>query len=816
MSSPQDDILIRRVQEALSLSEERFKLLVEGVKDYAIFMLDPQGNVATWNAGARRIKGYEAEEIIGEHFSTFYTEGDLERHYPEEELRIAAAEGAYEDEGLRVRKDGSTFWANVVITALRDDDGNLRGFAKVTRDITERREAAERERLLAQEQAAREQAAEILESISDAFYAVDHQWRFTYVNHKAEELLDHPRAGLLGKNIWETFPGWESAELILQLRRAMEERVTIAFEAASLVPGTWVAVRAYPSRTGLSVYFQDVTERKKAEDAQRFLAEASDVLASSLDYRTTLASVARLAVPTLADWSAVDVLEGDGSVERLAVEHTDSEKVRLAYELEQLYPPDPDVPRGVHHVLRTGEPEMMSEIPQELVDQTARDEGHRELLRKLALRSYMIVPLVARGRTLGAISLVAAESGRRYGEVDLALALELGRRAALAVDNARLYEEAQRELAERRWAQEELRGSRDELAIILRGVADGIIAQDASGRMFYANETAARMSGFSSARAFVEAPAEEVLSRFELFDKEGRPFPLERLPGGRALKGEGEVEEVLRFRVVETDEERWSVVRAMPVFDEEGRARMAVSILRDITEQRRAEEAMREVREAERARVARDLHDGVLQDLSYTAAAMGLIMLEAEDTDLAGDLQEDLQKAIDAIRRAAHGLRDAVNDLRLEEVDRPLPELVESLVERSRSMNPGCDVRLEVQEAFPPESLGEAGVELSRVIQEALTNARRHSAARNVLVSLAVDGDALLVEVVDDGRGYDPEAPAGTGLRGMRERAQRLGGELQVDSTPGEGTRVRVRVPPRHTASRGAPGGETGVDGEGR
>jgi signal transduction histidine kinase len=209
--------------------------------------------------------------------------------------------------------------------------------------------------------------------------------------------------------------------------------------------------------------------------------------------------------------------------------------------------------------------------------------------------------------------------------------------------------------------------------------------------------------------------------------------------------------------------------------------------------------------------VARDLHDGVLQDLSYSAVSMGLIMLKAEGTDLA----EDLQKAIDTVRHAAHGLRDAVNDLRLEEMYRPLPELVGSLVERSRSMDPRCDIRLEAQEGFPAESLGDVGVELSRVIQEALTNVRRHSAARNVLVSLAVDGDGLVTEVIDDGRGYYLKTPPGTGLRGMRERAIRLGGSLQVESAPGEGTRVRVRVP-KHIASRGAPGGETENYGEGR
>jgi PAS domain S-box-containing protein len=131
----------RSHQESLRRSEERFRVLVEGVRDYAIFMLDPEGRVTTWNEGAERINGYRAEDITGEHFSIFYTEEDVGRGHPEEELRVAAREGRYEEEGLRIRKDGSQFWASVVITALRDEAGNLRGFSKVVRDITERKSA---------------------------------------------------------------------------------------------------------------------------------------------------------------------------------------------------------------------------------------------------------------------------------------------------------------------------------------------------------------------------------------------------------------------------------------------------------------------------------------------------------------------------------------------------------------------------------------------------------------------------------------------------------------------------------------------------
>src|SRR5215216_4475731 len=264
----------RRTQEILRESEERFRLLVDGVKDYAIFMLDVEGRVTTWNLGAERIKGYESEEIIGEHFSIFYTREDVERGHPGEVLWLAAADGRYEEEGIRVRKDGSTFWADVVITALTDETGDLRGFAKVTRDITERKEAEERERLLLREQAARERATDILESISDAFFAVDEEWNFTYINGKAEEFWGRSREELRGKNVWGEFPQAVGSESYRQIKRAMEEGVTTEFETISPVLGTWVAGRAYPSYDGLAVYFQDVTEHKQLEESLRHVREA--------------------------------------------------------------------------------------------------------------------------------------------------------------------------------------------------------------------------------------------------------------------------------------------------------------------------------------------------------------------------------------------------------------------------------------------------------------------------------------------------------------------------------------------------------------
>ena len=143
MSPSHDCTEFKQAEEVCQQRTEIFGLLVDAVKDYAVVMLGPEGRVASWNPGAERIKGYSADEIVGQHFSRFYTQEDLERRKPEHELEIAAAQGRCEDEGWRLRKDGSRFWANVIITALRDEQGRLQGFSKVTRDFTERKQAEE-------------------------------------------------------------------------------------------------------------------------------------------------------------------------------------------------------------------------------------------------------------------------------------------------------------------------------------------------------------------------------------------------------------------------------------------------------------------------------------------------------------------------------------------------------------------------------------------------------------------------------------------------------------------------------------------------
>ncbi|MDP9478956.1 MAG: diguanylate cyclase, partial [Actinomycetota bacterium] len=222
--------------------EEFFRLMVESVKDYAIFMLDPQGGVASWNAGAERMKGYAAEEIVGEHFSRFYPEEDVQMGKPAEILR-AASDGAYQEEGWRVRKDGSRFWASVVVTALRDEDGNLRGFSKITRDVTERKHSEERTRL----------QAELLDLSHEPIFAWEPGGSVAYWSRGSEELYGFSKREALGS---------ENHELL----RTVHPMPLAEFEAMLQREGQWVGEIEHTTRDG----------RRVTVESRQMLVETSD------------------------------------------------------------------------------------------------------------------------------------------------------------------------------------------------------------------------------------------------------------------------------------------------------------------------------------------------------------------------------------------------------------------------------------------------------------------------------------------------------------------------------------------------------------
>jgi PAS domain S-box-containing protein len=280
-----------------------------------------------------------------------------------------------------------------------------------------------------------------------------------YANDAAVRVLGFPSAeALLRAPLTEIMARWEMLTpegepislMSLPGRQALmgeePEPMLVQFREHGGHETRWSRIKAKPVREAdgtvrLAInVIEDVTELKQVEEAQRFLAESSRLLAGSLDYESTLATIAKLAVPGVADWCGVD-LAGDRPLEaqRVAVEHVDPAKVALAQELADRYPAEARTDRGLHQVLTTGESQLWPHIPDELIVEAAQDEEHLRLIRELGMSSAMIVPMRVRERVLGAISFVSAESGKTFTPADLRLAEDLALRAGAAVENARLY-----------------------------------------------------------------------------------------------------------------------------------------------------------------------------------------------------------------------------------------------------------------------------------------------------------------------------------------------------------------------------------------
>ena len=310
----------------------------------------------------------------------------------------------------------------------------------------------------------------------------------------------------------------------------------------------------------------------------------------SLDYGETLAAIARLAVPEYADWCFVELVMPDGRIERVVMEHADPSKREFIEEYDRRYPLDPDSPVGSPKVIRTGEPELLAEIPDAFWKAVAHDPEQHRLMQEVGIVSALVVPMRVRGTVIGDLALAHSISGRHYTEEDLPRAQELADRCALAIDNSRLHTAA-RDLSA-------------ELQAILDGVADAVTAQARDGRLAYANDAAVRLLGYESAEDLLSAPPEEIRERFEMRDDAGKPIAYAELPGRKALAGERPEPLTVRYRHHDSAEDRWSRVQSTPVFDPSGAVRLAINVIEDITDLKRAEQGHRFLAEASRLLVA--------------------------------------------------------------------------------------------------------------------------------------------------------------------------------------------------------------------
>jgi PAS domain S-box-containing protein len=306
------------------------------------------------------------------------------------------------------------------------------------------------------------------------------------------------------------------------------------------------------------------------------LIDAGAVLASSLDPATTMVQVARLTVPRIADLCVIDLRDEDGSIRDVAVAATDD---TIAHDLEALradYPLDPAGEHPVARVIRSGEPVLLPEMTDALLRSFAQGSKHAAFMIEHGYRSAAVAPLLARNRTLGALSLLRLGDGIRYRKEDMDLACELARRAALAIDNARLFSD--------------LRRTEQRLEAVLVNLAEAITVVDEEGHTVFANQAAADLLRVASPEDLTSAEPGAIMPRFLVFDEQGRELDLDQMPGRRLFAGEHPEPLLVRNIVRATGEERWIIVRASPVTDPEtGRILYAVNVFENITAVKRVQ-----------------------------------------------------------------------------------------------------------------------------------------------------------------------------------------------------------------------------------
>ncbi|HEY7956372.1 MAG TPA: PAS domain S-box protein, partial [Polyangia bacterium] len=594
------------------------------------------------------------------------------------------------------------------------------------------------------------------------------------------------------------------------------DEVLIRFRVRGRSEQRFSRVRAIPIRDRAGRveqvvnFFREVTDQTREEQQHSFLLRAADTLSSSLDYEKTLSTVANLAVPVLADWCGIDLADGDRP-RRVAIAHVDPSKISLVDELERRFPSDPNAPTGVPQVIRSGKPEQMFDLPRELLVAAATSEEHLRLIDELQLCSYICVPLTVRGKTIGALTFAMAESGRRHDQRDFELAQALADRAALAIDNARLFQEVERAGVA---ANVERDLSEERFRLLVDNVGDyAMMMLDPSGRVTLWNPGAQQMLGYASDEIIGQH-----FSRF--YPKGGERHDLERELARATSEGRSQYQS---WHVRKDGSRFMAEVVMKAVTGARGELVGFAKVTRDLTERLRAEEdlaleAARRMNAEQESRFA-EMFIGMLgHDLRnpLNAIMMGASLVKRRP---GGDV-----KTMDRILSSAERMANMVAqllDLTRSRLAGGIPidprpadvsAIVSGIVDELRLVHPDRVIEWQSE----GEERGRFDVDrLAQVVSNLVGNALEHGdPSRPISVRLSGEPDQVVLFVHSEGPPIPPDLlpvifdpyrrstarderskGLGLGLFITEQVVLGHGGTIEVRSSAEEGTTFAVKLP---------------------
>jgi PAS domain S-box-containing protein len=715
-------------------SETRFRLLVDSVKDYAIFMLDLSGHVISWNEGAERIKGYKKDEIIGRHMSVFYTPEEIQRGEPEYNLAQARANGRFEHEGWRLCKDGSTFWANVVFTAVHDPQGNIMGYGKVTRDITERKKVTEQISYMAR----------LMEDTNDAIFSTDRSFIIRTWNKAAEILFGYAPEEAIGKSAGNL------------LRTQMDEEIIQVLHREFIESGYWKGEAYYMNKNGstLTVLLSASAVRNPEGDVEGFVMVCRD-----FTERKKLELQLHQFNRELEWQVAKKTAELTGIFERV----TDA---FIAVDKNFCYT-----------YLNKKAGELIRRDPASLIGKCVWD----------------VFPDAVRSDTWHAFNKAMTEQ-KNLTNTDYYPPLDL-------------------------WQENHLYPSPEGLSVFIRNVTEDkrrekritdykyaldqssiVSVTDEKGVIKYVNDNFCRISRYTE---------EELIGQHHhIIGSQYHPAGIFRDMWLTISKGEvwkGEIRNKAKDASI-----YWVYMTIIPFLNEKGEPFEYIALDSDISERKKAEvlldqsyqdirqlaSHLQDVREEERAGIAREIHDelgqqltGLKMDLSWISKRK-LVQEDNEVSQKVVTIMNLLDTTIKTVRRIATDLRPSI----LDDLG-----LIAAIEWQSQEFGSRSGISTEFSSTIDEFQYAPAiAIGLFRICQESLTNVARHAAASKIRILLEVENKNILLTIRDNGEGFDIRKIGGKktlGLLGMKERTLMMGGEFRIESLPGNGTTLIVTVP---------------------